>query len=81
MKITDGQKKGLRFGLWIASLCWGLFFLAYTAVIFDRAVLPWLEKAYTGFPLWVSAIFYILCVLSAVFIFFWFFTRLMEREK
>jgi len=81
VKVTDKQKKYIRFGLWVAGLCWSIFFLVYTMVIFDRAVLPWLEKTYTGFPLWVSAIFYILCVLTAIFIFYWFFIHLMKRKR
>ena len=81
MKITDRQKRHIRFGLWTAGLCWGAFFLIYAIVVFDRAVLPWLDKTYTGFPLWVSAVFYILTVLSAIFIFFWFFAHLMRRKK
>ncbi|KKK66463.1 hypothetical protein LCGC14_2963840 [marine sediment metagenome] len=80
MKITDKQRRNIRFGLWIAGLCWGLFFLVYSTVVFDRAVLPWLEVAYTGFPLWVSAVFYFLVVLSAVVIFFWFCNQLMRRK-
>jgi len=81
MNITEKQKYYIRFGLWIASLAWAAFFLIYSFVVFDRVVLPWLEKTYIGFPLWTSAVFYILVVLTAVVIFFWFFNRLFGRKK
>ena len=81
MKLTVKQKTRIRFGLWVAGVCWGVFFLIYSSVIFDRAVLPWLERTYTGFPLWVSAVYYFLVVISAVVIFFWFFNQLMRRKK
>ncbi len=80
MKVTDRQKKYIRLGLWTAGLCWCIFFLTYAFIVFGRAVLPWLEKTYIGFPLWTSAVFYILTVLSAVFIFCWFFTHLMKKK-
>jgi len=81
MKLTDKQKYYIRFGLWIASLAWAAFFLIYSFIIFERAVLPWLDTTYTGFPLWVSAVFFILVDLTAVVIFFWFFNRLFGRKK
>ena len=81
VKITDKQKKRIRWGLWIAGLCWGAYFLVYAFVVFGRAVLPWLVKTYTGWSLWASAVFYIIVALTAVAIFFWFFIHLMRRKK
>ena len=80
MKVTDKQKRYIRFGLWVSGLCWAVFFLVYASIIFGRAILPWLVVTYTGFPLWVSAVFYFLVVIKAVAIFFWFFNHLMRRK-
>lgn len=80
MKVTDKQKRYTRFGLWVSGLCWAVFFLVYASIIFGRAILPWLVVTYTGFPLWVSAVFYFLVVIKAVAIFFWFFNHLMRRK-
>lgn len=82
MKLTGKQRKYIRFGLWTAGLCWGLFFFTYSMVLLP-SILEMVSRFATSptFSTWTFGVFYVLVVVTGVVIFFWFFSYLMGRKK
>lgn len=81
MKISDRQKSLVRFGLWVAGLCWAIFFFTYSMVLLP-SILEMVGRFTTrGFSVWTFGVFYVLVVITAVVIFFWFFNHLMGRKR
>lgn len=81
MKLTDKQRKYIRFGLWTAGLCWALFFFTYSMVLLPSILEMVGRFAAHSFSVWIFGVFYVLVVVTGVVIFFWFFNYLMRRKK
>ena len=81
MKVSEGQKGWIRKALWIASLAWAAYFLLYGIIVMPALldILKWVWPV-NNFYVWTTMVFYVLVILTAVIIFFWFFTRLWQRK-
>ena len=80
MKVSDRVKTWIRFGLWVASLTWGVLFLTLGLLLMP-AVVAKVKELYEGvFVVGVISVAYVLMVLTALIIFFWFFERLSHRK-
>jgi len=82
MKLTDKQKSLVRMCLWVGSLAWAVFFFAYGLLLMP-AFMEVIDRFYPTnvYAEWVSGIFYVLSLVTAVVIFFWFFNHLFKRVK
>ena len=80
MKVTDRHKRYFRMALWVGSLAWAFFFFVYSLIMMP-AFMEIIESAYEGgFPVWSFGIFYVMAIITAVVIFWWFFLHFWKRK-